>query len=144
MRKFLVILPILILAGWYFFKEQPASIQSDENSTLSKLECDLNKSPCTIKFGDKNITFELFPRPIYAMRPVWLSVEGLELKNPSIEAYGLNMDMGKIKAKFKKQDDVYLSELALSACLIDVMRYRFEILEDGKKSGIFIDFDLKN
>ena len=52
------------------------------------------------------------------------------------------MDMGVIKAEVEKRDNAYVSNVVLSACLINIMRYRFEVLENGKKSGLYIDFDL--
>jgi len=46
------------------------------------------------------------------------------------------------KAEVEKRDNAYISNIVLSACLINIMRYRFEVLENGKKSGLYIDFDL--
>ena len=52
------------------------------------------------------------------------------------------MEMGVIKAEVEKRDHAYVSSVVLSACLINIMRYRFEVLENGKRSGLYIDFDL--
>jgi hypothetical protein len=80
------------------------------------------------------------------MQPVSLkisSMQGLNFKNPSVEAHGLNMDMGTIKVALEKTQDGYEGKMVLSSCVIDVMRYRFEVLDEGRKTGLYVDFDLK-
>jgi len=77
------------------------------------------------------------------MQPTIVRIEGLEgFKDPSLEIHGVNMDMGVIKAEVEKRDNAYVSNVVLSACLINIMRYRFEVLENDKRSGLYIDFDL--
>ncbi|WP_141080402.1 hypothetical protein [Campylobacter pinnipediorum] len=114
---------------------------------LKPLKCDLNNKKCDIVFEGKKIEFELNPKPILPMQPVVFSIKGLEnfnYNNLSLEFYGLDMDMGIIKAKLKKDNNgIFSSKIVLSACVIDKMRYRFEILNNDKKTGIYIDFDIK-
>ena len=53
------------------------------------------------------------------------------------------MDMGTIKVALEKTQDGYAGKMVLSSCVIDVMRYRFEVLDEGRKTGLYVDFDLK-
>ena len=145
MKKFLVILALLILtlgaSAYLFFKPQAQEdflSSEDVGANLTPLPCDMNEQhSCGV------VKFSLSPKPVYTMQPTLVRIEGLEgFKNPSLEIRGINMDMGVIKADVEKRDNAYISNIVLSACLINIMRYRFEVLENGKKSGLYIDFDL--
>lgn len=151
MKKFLVILALLILtlgaSAYLFFKPQAQEdflSSEDVGANLTPLPCDMNEQhSCGVKFRGKTVKFSLSPKPVYTMQPTLVRIEGLEgFKNPSLEIRGINMDMGVIKADVEKRDNAYISNIVLSACLINIMRYRFEVLENGKRSGLYIDFDL--
>lgn len=151
MKKFLVILALLILtlgvSAYLFFKPQAQEdflSSEDVGANLTPLPCDMNEQhSCGVEFRGKTVKFSLSPKPVYTMQPTLVRIEGLEgFKNPSLEIRGINMDMGVIKADVEKRDNAYISNIVLSACLINIMRYRFEVLENGKKSGLYIDFDL--
>lgn len=151
-RLFIILFCALVLGLCYFFY-RALSVSSDDppefaliKNNLTPLECDLNLGACAINFNENEIKFELLPRPIYAMKPFKVKISGLNGLNLgalSLEAYGLNMDMGKIRANLEQINGELVADIVLSACVIDVMRYRFEILNNDKKTGIFIDFDLK-
>ena len=151
MKKFLVILALLILtlgaSAYLFFKPQAQKdflSSEDVGANLTPLPCDMNEQhSCGVEFRGKTVKFSLSPKPVYTMQPTLVRIEGLEgFKNPSLEIRGINMDMGVIKADVEKRDNAYISNIVLSACLINIMRYRFEVLENGKRSGLYIDFDL--
>lgn len=151
MKKFLVILALLILtlgaSAYLFFKPQAQEdflSSEDVGANLTPLPCDMNEQhSCDVEFRGKTVKFSLSPKPVYTMQPTLVRIEGLEgFKNPSLEIRGINMDMGVIKADVEKRDNAYISNIVLSACLINIMRYRFEVLENGKRSGLYIDFDL--
>ncbi len=151
MKKFLVILVLLILtlgaSAYLFFKPQAQEdflSSEDVGANLTPLPCDMNEQhSCGVEFRGKTVKFSLSPKPVYTMQPTLVRIEGLEgFKNPSLEIRGINMDMGVIKADVEKRDNAYISNIVLSACLINIMRYRFEVLENGKRSGLYIDFDL--
>ena len=151
MKKFLVILALLILtlgaSAYLFFKPQAQEdflSSEDVGANLTPLPCDMNEQhSCGVEFRGKTVKFSLSPKPVYTMQPTLVRIEGLEVfKNPSLEIRGINMDMGVIKADVEKRDNAYISNIVLSACLINIMRYRFEVLENGKRSGLYIDFDL--
>lgn len=151
MKKFLVILALLILtlgaSAYLFFKPQAQEdflSSEDVGANLTPLPCDMNEQhSCGVEFRGKTVKFSLSPKPVYTMQPTLVRIEGLEgFKNPSLEIRGINMDMGVIKADVEKRDSAYISNIVLSACLINIMRYRFEVLENGKRSGLYIDFDL--
>ncbi|MCD8213055.1 MAG: hypothetical protein LUC34_03240 [Campylobacter sp.] len=154
MKKFLTLLSfVFIVAGliWSCYKffttsnEDPPQF-ANININLKPLSCDLNQVACTVNFDGVELKFELSPKPIYAMRPVTLKITNgakLDLKTPELEIYGLNMDMGTIRAKFEKKGDDLVSLIVLSACVVDVMRYRFDVVDGGLKTGLYMDFDLK-
>lgn len=145
MKKFYALaVVIIIIFGFIFLK--PKHTNDTEFNENFKIDCDLNMGACEKAINGKIIKFEITPRPIYAMQPVVFKISGLDklnLKNPSLKFYGLNMDMGDIKAKLKRDKDDYVSKIVLSACVIDVMIYRFKVLDDGRDIGIYIDFELK-
>ena len=151
MKKFLIILALLILtlgaSAYLFFTPQAQEdflSSEDVGANLTPLPCDMNEQhSCGVEFKGKTVKFSLSPKPVYTMQPTLVRIEGLEgFKNPSLEIRGINMDMGVIKADVEKRDNAYISNIVLSACLINIMRYRFEVLENGKRSGLYIDFDL--
>lgn len=146
----LIILSILVGAGFYLsnLSKKPNSDEIvDINTDLTPLACDMNSNfSCPVEFKGKKINFSLSPRPVFVMQPVSMWIEGLErlnLKNPGLEIHGVNMEMGVIKAKLEKRGDEYKADIVLSACVISMMRYRFEVVDEGKRTGLFIDFDLK-
>lgn len=146
MKIFVALCLALFLGLAFYFFSDKDPLETPISSQNSPLSCDLNVKICEVNFKGKTLKFQMQPKPIFAMTPVNFEIFGLgefDFKNPSLEFYGLNMDMGKIKAKLSKNGEKYSSKIVLSACVIDVMRYRFEILENGEKTGIFIDFDLK-
>ncbi|MBR8465715.1 hypothetical protein KDE13_05000 [Campylobacter sp. faydin G-140] len=154
MKKILILIISLIFisgifATWYVIKSSKSedSLEfANFSTTLEPLSCDMNIQPCEVSFGTNKFIFELEPRPIYPMKPINLKISGavkLNLKEPSLDIYGLNMNMGVIKAKLEPRGDDLVANIVLSACVINVMRYRFDVLSDGKKTGLYIDFDLK-
>ncbi|WP_172129128.1 hypothetical protein [Campylobacter sp. RM16192] len=119
----------------------------DVVTNLESLACDMNTNfSCPVTFKGKKINFSLSPRPAFVMQPVSMWIEGLNelnLKDPSLEIHGVNMEMGVIRAKLEKRENEYKADIVLSACVISLMRYRFEVMDEGKKTGLFIDLDLK-
>ncbi|MDO5045478.1 hypothetical protein [Campylobacter sp.] len=139
-----------VVGGFYIFNTKSADKESEfaeVDTNLTLLECDMNANfSCPVKFKGKTVNFSLSPRPVYVMQPVSMWIEGLNelnFKEPSLEIHGVNMEMGVIKAKLEKRDNEYKADVVLSACIIALMRYRFEVLDGGKKTGLYIDFDLK-
>lgn len=139
---------ILVGAGYFLLRpnyDTPPEFSAQTNE-LPKLKCDLNLEPCELNYKGKIIKFEFNQKPITAMQPVIFKIYGLDqfgFSDLGLEFYGLNMDMGKIRAKLSKNGDFYSSKIVLSSCVIDTMRYRFELTQNGKSTGIFADFDLK-
>lgn len=144
---FIVAIATFVL--YYFLnKSNEAQFEfADSNQTLlPTLKCDLNKEPCIVNFKGESIKFDFKDKEIYTMKPLELvisNLEALNFKNPSLRAYGINMQMGNIDVKLKKHYRQYIAKMVLSACIVDIMRYRFEILDEGKPTGLFIDFDLR-
>ncbi len=154
MKKFLALFSFLFIAvGLFWVCYKFFMTSSDDppefanfSTTLEPLACDMNKATCPVNFNGEQLKFELNPKPIYAMRPVTLKIAGgakLALKEPGLEIYGLNMDMGVIRAKLEQKGDDLVAQVVLSACVVDIMRYRFDVTDKGSKIGLHIDFDLK-
>lgn len=147
----IVLALVLGLGGYYLItgyqnKKAYEALIKESEYILTPLSCDLNKTPCEVDFKGEKIKFEFKDKNIFAMQPlvfVISNVANLGFKNPSLRAFGLNMYMGNIDINLKQEDDKYIAKMVLSACLIDTMRYRFEVLDGGKETGLFIDFDLK-
>ena len=53
------------------------------------------------------------------------------------------MNMGSIKARLDQRGDNLIAQVVLSACVVDLMRYRFKLLDGEKETGFFVDLDLK-
>ena len=144
---------IFIVAGafWIGYKSMTTSYDNppefaDVNTSLNPLKCDLNKGDCEIEFNDVKLKIDMTPRPIYAMRPFSFKIIGgkaLGLKEPSLAIDGINMNMGTIKARLETRGDNLVAQVVLSACVVEIMRYRFKLLDGDKETGFFVDFDLK-
>ena len=80
------------------------------------------------------------------MAPLTLKISGLNSKYKNLNAriYGLNMDMGTIKANLENRGNLYMGTVVLSSCVVEVMNYRLELYDGDKQLGIYIDFDLKS
>ncbi len=117
----------------------------DKNKPLELLSCDLNVKDCTYTFKDKEIRVFLSPKPLQAMDITYLRVENLDAyEDLKLKIYGLNMFLGEIKPKLKRlENGVYESKIVLSSCILDIMRFRAEFLQEDKPIGFYFDFDVK-
>lgn len=133
----------LILIALFFIACNDEKI--DENYLNTPLKCSINKDICEVNFKGKQVSFEILNRPIRFMEESKLIIKGLpKYDNLSLNLYGLNMDMGVIKADFERlENGDYESIFVVSSCLLSTMRYRLELLNNNKKIGLFIDFDMK-
>ena len=154
MKKILIIFSLIfIVAGafWIGHKFMTTSYDdppefADMNTSLNPLKCDLNKGACEVKFNGTSLKIDMTPRPIYAMRPFSFKIingKNLELKDPNLVIDGINMNMGLIKARLEQRGDNLIAQVVLSACVVDLMRYRFKLLDGEKDTGFFVDLDLK-
>lgn len=106
-----------------------------------ELKCSINKDEFCIK--DK-IKYSLKNRPIRFMQESVLFIEGLKnYDNLNIRIYGLNMDMGVLKAQAVKKGKDYEVEFLLNFCFVKDMRYRIELFNGEKSLKKYIDFDMK-
>ncbi|MBZ7987133.1 hypothetical protein [Campylobacter canadensis] len=106
-----------------------------------ELKCSINKDEFCIK---DNIKYSLKNRPIRFMQESILFIEGLKnYDNLNIRIYGLNMDMGVLKAQAVKKDKIYEVEFLLNFCFVKDMRYRIELFNGEKSLKKYIDFDMK-
>ena len=126
-------------------KEDPPEF-ADVNTSLDPLKCDLNKDACEVKFNGVKLKIDISPRPIFAMRPFSFKIingKNLGLKDPNLVIDGIYMNMGLIKARLDQRGDNLIAQVVLSACVVDLMRYRFKLLDGEKETGFFVDLDLK-
>ncbi|WP_298038061.1 hypothetical protein [uncultured Campylobacter sp.] len=154
MKKILAIFSLIfIVAGtfWIGHKFMTTSYDdppefADVNTSLNPLKCDLNKGACEVKFNGTSLKIDMTPRPIFAMRPFSFKIingKNLGLKDPNLVIDGINMNMGSIKARLDQRGDNLIAQVVLSACVVDLMRYRFKLLDGEKDTGFFVDLDLK-
>ncbi|RAZ52668.1 hypothetical protein [Campylobacter hyointestinalis] len=143
MKKILLLSFVGVTLGLVFAFISPAKTSKVAQSNIT---CDLNLDSCSVQKDGKTITFSFYPRPLSAMTPVTLKVEGLggEYKNLNAQIYGINMDMGTIKAALEKRSNIYMGSIVLSSCVVTVMNYRLELYDGDKPLGIYIDFDLRS
>lgn len=153
MKKILTFFSLIfIVAGAFWIghkfmvsKEDPPEF-ADVNTSLDPLKCDLNKDACEVKFNGVKLKIDISPRPIFAMRPFSFKIingKNLGLKDPNLVIDGINMNMGLIKARLDQRGDNLIAQVVLSACVVDLMRYRFKLLDGEKDTGFFVDLDLK-
>ena len=139
MKKILIIFSLIfIVAGAFWIghkfmvsKEDPPEF-ADVNTSLDPLKCDLNKDACEVKFNGVKLKIDISPRPIFAMRPFSFKIingKNLGLKDPNLV--------------IDQRGDNLIAQVVLSACVVDLMRYRFKLLDGEKETGFFVDLDLK-
>ena len=115
---------------------------SDEKSAISSnSSCDLNKEDCAVLYKGEKVSFAFAIKPIPTMMPTTLKISGLkgEFKDLSVEIYGVNMNMGRIKGKLEKRGDSFFASITLSAC-VSQMHYKIELFEKGEPLGLSADF----
>lgn len=130
MKKLLLVLMLFFLAC------------SDEKSTQSvKNSCDLNKEDCVVLYKGEKVSFAFGIKPIPTMMPTTLTINGLkgEFEDLSVEIYGVNMNMGRIKSRFEKRGANYFASITLSAC-VSQMHYKIELFDRGEPLGLSVDF----
>lgn len=146
MKKILYVLSAIIAGGLFAFMMNFSDNQTQKIVAESNITCDLNTQNCAINHNGNKIAFSFDPKPLEAMVPLTLKIEGLssEYENLNARIYGLNMDMGIIKANLKNKGNLYIGTIILSSCVVEVMNYRLELYDGDKQLGIYIDFDLKS
>lgn len=146
MKNILYVLSAIIIGALFAFIINSYDEQTQKISADSNITCDLNTQNCNISYKGKEIGFSFYPRPLEAMVPLTLKVEGLngQYKNLNARIYGLNMDMGTIKANLENRGNLYIGTVVLSSCVVEVMNYRLELYDGNKQLGIYIDFNLKS
>ncbi|TKX32351.1 hypothetical protein [Campylobacter aviculae] len=146
MKKLLFILIFgLVLFILYITLDFYISKDRTKNNDKSELSCDLNSKDCIYKFKDKEILISLTPKPIRSLQTIQLKIKNLGFyENLGIKIYGLNMFMGEIKPKIhpiNKTD--YEAQFILSACSMNIMRFRAELMDDNKPIDFYFDFELR-
>lgn len=146
MNKILFVLSAVIAGGVFAFIMNYTDNPTQKITAESNITCDLNSQNCSINHNENKIEFSFYPRPLEAMAPLTLKISGLNSKYKNLNAriYGLNMDMGTIKANLENRGNLYMGTVVLSSCVVEVMNYRLELYDGDKQLGIYIDFDLKS
>lgn len=136
----------IVLSNLLSFKDDSLGktlSQDDITKNLKPLSCDLGQKPCVVKFDGKDVEISLNPLPLETMQPLYLLVKGLgEINEPNVRLTGVNMDMGTIRADLKSVGIKHSAKVTLSACVINVMRYKLALFSGDKDLGIWVYFDL--
>lgn len=144
-KYFLIFLALFFIACGNSSENSIKNSKNSENN-VTNATCDVNKNECPLlsKNGNINATLLIYPKPLITMAETTFKFSGLpKLKAANVRIYGLNMDMGTIKAELEKSGSVYAANIIISACVESVMKYRLEVL-DGDKEVAYIDFDVQN
>ena len=138
-KIYLLSLVLLILLAVFFYKKLGI------NNEDLVFYCDLSSNDCSFLINDKNISIKSSAKPILPMNEFQIFIENLgDYKDLKAKLFGLNMYMGDILLKFEKiGENLYKSDVVISSCPLDIMRYRLSLLEGERALNLAFDFEVK-
>lgn len=130
---FIQIFVIASIVGAYFFidfDELYNSFKPEVKYTVQNKDCDLHKSECKIKVGNKEYSLEVFPKDIPLMKNLTfkLKTDEKNLEKLQINIYATNMFMGDFYLKFNETSKgVYEAKGTLPTCPVGKMQWNADV-----------------
>lgn len=115
---------------------------------LKPLACDLNQRACEYEFKGRSVRAEFKNKPLRILDENELVIENLgSFKRLNARIYALNMYMGDVVPEFKALGDennqTYSANIVISACPLDLMRYRIELFDGDTPLNLHFDVDIR-
>ncbi len=139
---------IVVLLTLAYYKNQQAKSQQVLLQLTADRSCDLQKSDCTLKWPDGEVTLSITPRPIPLVKPVQISVQLQfpKAEAPTVEAVvvdfkGTSMNMGPNNVKLgAEKNNTWTGSGMLAVCIRSRMEWQADVYLQTKQGIIIAPF----
>ncbi len=150
---FMAILSVVligVLLSLAYYKNQQAKSQQVLLRLAVDQSCDLQKSDCTLKWPEGEVTLSITPRPIPLVKPIQIAVQlnsrsasepEKQVQGVTVDFKGTTMNMGPNNVKLiESSPNVWTGSGMLPVCIRNQMEWQADVYLQTEQGIIIVPF----